>query len=70
MKLLDLRQKEKEVLEKELREAQGELASLRSKLASRQLTNTREIRKMRKVIARLKTILREKQVNKEKNLTS
>lgn len=47
---------------KKLQEAQEELFNLRLRLATKQLGNHREIRKVRKKIARIKTILREKEL--------
>lgn len=51
-----------EELLKKLQEAQEELFNLRLRLATKQLGNHREIRKVRKKIARIKTILREKEL--------
>ena len=49
-------------LSKKLEEAHEELFNLRFRLATRQLTNHREIPKVRRKIARLKTILREREL--------
>jgi large subunit ribosomal protein L29 len=51
-------------LTKELEEGQRELFNLRFRLATRQLVNYRELRRVRKNIARLKTIKREKELTK------
>ncbi len=56
----ELRKKTNEELEKLLEETQRELFNLRFKLATMQLKNYREIRKVKKRIARIKTILRER----------
>ncbi len=62
MKAAELRELDRERLGKELEEAYRELFSLRMRLAIRQLTNFREIREVKRKIARIKTILREKEL--------
>lgn len=62
MRNAELRELDRERLEKELEEAYRELFNLRFRLAIRQLTNFREIRKVKRKIARIKTILREKEL--------
>lgn len=52
-------------LERRLGEARQELFNLRLRLATRQLTNHRELPKVRRRIARLLTVLREKQLVEE-----
>jgi len=47
-------------LEKELEDTHQELFNLRFRAATRQLTNYREINKVKKKIARLKTIMQER----------
>lgn len=47
-------------LDKELENSYQELFNLRMRLATRQLTNYREIPKVKKKIARLKTVKRER----------
>jgi len=49
-------------LAKRLEEAHRELFNLRFRLATRQLVNYRELRRVRKEIARLETIMREKEL--------
>lgn len=61
MTIQELREKNIEFLEQEKERIQIRLRSLRAQLAAHQLTNIREIRKMRKLIAQLKTIQKEKQ---------
>ncbi|MFQ5873044.1 MAG: 50S ribosomal protein L29 [Dehalococcoidia bacterium] len=51
-------------LRRELESAYRELFNLRFRLATKQLTNHREIRNVRKNIARLKTIVRERELEK------
>ena len=46
-----------------LEEAHQELFNLRFRLATRQLTNHREIPKVKRNIARMKTILRERELS-------
>lgn len=62
MRASELRELDRESLEKELEEAYRELFNLRFRLAIRQLTNFREIRKVKKKIARIKTIIREREL--------
>lgn len=47
---------------KALEEAHKELFNLRFRLATRQLVNFQEIRKVKKKIARLKTIMRAREI--------
>lgn len=49
-------------LARELESARKELFNLRFRLATRQLTNYREIRAVRKKIARIQTVMREKEL--------
>jgi large subunit ribosomal protein L29 len=51
-----------EELERELEGAHQELFNLRFRAATRQLTNYREINKVKRKIARLKTIMREREL--------
>lgn len=48
-------------LARELESARKELFNLRFRLATRQLTNYREIRAVKKKIARIQTVMREKE---------
>jgi large subunit ribosomal protein L29 len=45
-----------------LEEAQRELFNLRFRLATKQLTNHREVRRAKRRIARIKTVLREREL--------
>lgn len=58
MKIVELRKKTKEELKKILQENKERLRVLRFNLASAKLKNHREIRKVKKEIARILTILR------------
>jgi large subunit ribosomal protein L29 len=49
-------------LKKQLQEAHQELFNLRFRAATRQLSNHREIPKVRKKIARLNTIIKEREL--------
>ena len=51
-------------LSKELESASRELFNLRFRLATKQLTNHREIRNIKKKIARLKTVVRERKLER------
>jgi large subunit ribosomal protein L29 len=60
MKASDLRQKNEAELQKELLDLRRAQFSLRMQAATQQLSNTSQIGKVRKDIARVKTIQREK----------
>ena len=60
MKTSELRAKNEEDLQKELLELRKAQFGLRMQVATQQLTNTSQIGKVRKDIARVKTIQREK----------
>jgi large subunit ribosomal protein L29 len=60
MKASELRQKDSGGLEKELLDLRRAQFSLRMQIATQQLTNTSQLGKARKDIARVKTIQREK----------
>lgn len=62
MKIEEIRALAPQELAKQLEEAHRELFNLRFRLATRQLTNYREIRKVKKKIARMKTIIREREL--------
>jgi len=51
-----------EALRKELDEALAQLRGLRSQLSAHQLARVREVREVRRQIARLKTLLRQKEL--------
>ena len=62
MRVDEIRALSNEEIVKKLEEAHQELFNLRFRLATRQLTNHREIRKVKRKIARTKTILREREL--------
>ena len=62
MKVEEIRGLGPEDLIKQREAARKELFELRFKLATRQLVNHRQIREVKKTIARLNTILREKEL--------
>ncbi len=61
MKASDLRKKSSEGLEKELGELLKARFSLSMQMATQQSTNTSEIKKVRRDIARVKTLMKEKE---------
>ena len=62
MKASELRNKSEADLDKELNELLKAQFSLRMQLATQQLTNTSELGKVRKDIARVRTVITEKAV--------
>ncbi|HOA95511.1 MAG TPA: 50S ribosomal protein L29 [Quisquiliibacterium sp.] len=60
MKATELRAKDPEALNKELGELLKAQFSLRMQLATQQLSNTSQLRKTRRDIARVRTVLQEK----------
>ena len=62
MKVEEIRGLSVEELAKQEEAARKELFELRFKLATRQLVNHRQIREVKKTIARLSTILREREL--------
>jgi large subunit ribosomal protein L29 len=60
----DLRVMSDDELAKQVEEAHRELFNLRFRLATKQLANHREVRSVKKRIARLKTIMREREMSK------
>lgn len=58
MKILELRQKSKIELEKMLQDSREKLRQLRFDLASGKVKNVKEIREIKKNIARILTLLR------------
>jgi len=65
MKIEEIRTLKPEELPKQLEAAHKELFQLRLRLATKQLVNHREIRRVKKEIARLKTIIAERKSNLE-----
>ena len=62
MKVEEIRALSSEELAKQLETAHKELFDLRFRLATKQLVNHRQIRKVRKDIARLKTLAKEREL--------
>ena len=62
MKAEEIRVLSFDELVKQLEAARKELFDLRFRLATKQLVNHREIRRVKKEIARLKTIMREREL--------
>ncbi len=62
MKTEEIRQLSTEELRKQLEEAHQELFNLRFRLATRQLVNHREIRRVKKKVARIMTLMREREL--------
>lgn len=62
MKTEEIRVLNSEELVRQLEAAHKELFDLRFRLATRQLVNHREIRRVKKEIARLKTIMKEREL--------
>ncbi len=60
----DLRVMSDDELAKQVEEAHRELFNLRFRLATKQLANHREVRVVKKRIARLKTIMREREMSR------
>ncbi len=63
MKASEIRNQKPEELNKQLADASKNLLDLRFKLETKQLVNHREIRRLKKDVARLKTVLREKELS-------
>jgi large subunit ribosomal protein L29 len=62
VKVKDFRDQSAEELTKQLEESHQELFNLRFRLSTKQLANHREVRRVKRKIARLKTLLREKEL--------
>ncbi len=62
MKVKEIRALSPEALAKQLEVVHEEFFNLRFRLATKQLVNHREIRRVKKEIARLKTIIREREL--------
>jgi len=65
LKVSEIRALRPEEMAKQLEEASRELFNLRFRLATRQLVNHREIRMVKRKIARMKTIIRERELAKK-----
>ncbi|OGO23879.1 MAG: 50S ribosomal protein L29 [Chloroflexi bacterium RBG_16_50_9] len=62
MTLKEFRDLETSELAKQLEETHQELFNLRFRLATKQLVNHREVRRVKKKVARLKTLIREREL--------
>ena len=62
MKIKEIRALKPDELTKQLEATHEELFNLRFRLATKQLVNHREIRRVKKEIARLKTIITEREL--------
>jgi large subunit ribosomal protein L29 len=62
MKISEIREKHENELKKDLIESRNKLTKMRFDISTKQVKNHREIRKMKKDIARIETILK---TNKE-----
>ncbi len=62
MKLKEFRDMNTDDLNKELEESHQELFNLRFRVATKQLVNHRELRRVKRKIARLKTLLTEREL--------
>ena len=62
MKVEEIRALSSEELVRQVEAAHRELFDLRFRLATKQLVNHRQVRKVKKDIARLKTIMREREL--------
>ena len=62
MKLKEFREMSTDDLSKELEESHQELFNLRFRVATKQLVNHRELRRVKRKIARLKTLLTEREL--------
>jgi large subunit ribosomal protein L29 len=61
-KLKDFRDMSTEELQKQMEESHQELFNLRFRLSTKQLVNHREVRRVKRKIARLKTLLTEREL--------
>ncbi|MFC1952179.1 50S ribosomal protein L29 [Chloroflexota bacterium] len=62
MKIKETRALKPEALAEQLEAAHDELFNLRFRLTTKQLVNHREIRRVKRDIARLKTVIREREL--------
>lgn len=62
MKVEEIRALNNEELAKQLEAAHKELFELRFRLATKQLVNHREVRRVKRTIARMKTIMKEREL--------
>ena len=62
MRIHEIRSLSQEDVKKELEESYREALSIRFRLATRQLSDTSQARKIRRKIARIKTVIREREL--------
>jgi large subunit ribosomal protein L29 len=62
LNLQELREQSANDLKKQLEELHQEIFNLRFRVATKQLVNHRELRRVKKMIARLNTLLKEKEL--------
>ena len=62
MQIYEIRALAEEDIAKELESSYKELMNVRFRLATRQLSDTSQIKKVRKSIARIKTVIREREL--------
>jgi large subunit ribosomal protein L29 len=62
VKLKEIRDLGTDELKKQLEDAHQELFNLRFRLATKQLVNHREVRRVKRNIARLETLIKEKEL--------
>jgi large subunit ribosomal protein L29 len=62
MRVHEIRELSDQDLQRELESTQRETMNLRFRHATKQLTNTAEVRLARKKLARLKTVIREREI--------
>ena len=62
MKIKEIRDLNTDDLKKQIEETHQELFNLRFRLATKQLVNHREVRRVKRKIARLETILKEREL--------
>jgi len=62
MRIHEIRSLSQEDIKKELEESYREALSVRFRLATRQLSDTSQSRKVRKKIAQIKTVIREREM--------
>jgi large subunit ribosomal protein L29 len=62
VKTKDIREKNQEELKNDLVELRGKMTKLRFDISAKQVKNNRELRKVKKDIAKILTVIKEKQV--------
>ena len=60
--MMNLRNLDIQALQKQLEDAHQELFNLRFRLSTKQLVNHRELRRVKRNIARIKTLIKEKEL--------